>query len=221
VSIAEICQRYRALYMPAVCDALFELGMPERLLPSYLRPLFPDQAFVGVAYTVVGREIMPAVGWDEGVRRMRSYLRVFEQLEPDSVLVSTTPEGFVGHFGELTGNAAQHRGCVGVVLDGNLRDVAGLREIRLPIVYRDFSARNGIGRWEMTAEQVPITIGDVTIDPGDIVIAEFEGVLIVPRAVAEEVLERAEGIVAAEGRVRAEIRNGASPSESFDHHGHI
>ena len=221
MSIAEICQRYRALYMPAVCDALFELGMPERLLPSYLRPLFPDQAFVGVAHTVAGREIVPAVGWDEGVRRMRSYLRVFEELEPDSVLVSTTPESFVGHFGELTGNAAQHRGCVGVVLDGNLRDVAGLREIRLPIVYRDFSARNGIGRWEMAAAQVPITIGDVTIEPGDVVIAEFEGVLIVPWAVAEEVLERAESIVVAEGRVRAEIREGASPSDSFDLHGHI
>lgn len=221
MSIAALCQRYRALYMPAVCDALFELGLPEQLLPSSLRPLFPDQAFVGVAHTVLGREIVPAVGWDEGVRRMRSYLKVFEELEPDSVLVSTTPEGFVGHFGELTGNAAQGRGCVGVVLDGNLRDVAGLRDIRLPIVYRDFSARNGIGRWEMVAEQLPVTIGDVTIEPGDIVMAEFEGVLIIPRAVDETVLERAEGIVEAEGRVREEIRRGTSPSDSFDHHGHI
>lgn len=221
LTIAEICSRFRALYLPAVCDALFELGLPEPLLPSNLRPLFPEQAFVGVAYTVVGKEIVPAVGWDEGVGRMRSYLRVFEQLEPDSVLVSTTPEGFVGHFGELTGNAAQGRGCVGVILDGNLRDVAGLREIGLPIVFRDLCSRNGIGRWEMVAEQVPVTIGDVVVQPGDIVIAEFEGVLIVPRALAEAVLERAESIVVAEGKVRAEIREGATPSESFDHHGHI
>lgn len=216
-----ICQRYRALYMPAVCDALYELGLPEQVLPTTLRPLFPDRGFVGLAHTVAGREIVPAVGWDEGVTRMRSYLEVFEHLQPDSVLVSTTADGFVGHFGELTGNAAQRRGCVGVILDGNLRDVTGLREIGLPVVYRDFSPRNGIGRWEMTGEQVPVQIGDVTIRPGDIVIAEFEGVLIVPRDKAEAVLERAETIVGAEARVRDDIRGGATPSSSFDIHGHI
>ena len=221
MSVQTICQRYRALYMPAVCDALYELGMPEQVLPSTLRPLFPDRGFVGIAHTVAGREISPAVGWDEGVSRMRSYLKVFEHLEPDSVLVSTTTDGFVGHFGELTGNAAQRRGCVGVVLDGNLRDVTGLREIGLPVVYRDFSPRNGIGRWEMTAEQGPVQIGDVTIHPGDIVIAEFEGVLVVPRERAEAVLARSEAIVGAEARVRDEIRSGSTPSDSFDTHGHI
>lgn len=221
MSSLSLCQRYRALYLPAVCDALFELGLPELVLPTTLRPLFPELAFVGEAHTVVGREIDPPVGWDEGVERMRSYLGVFERLLPDSVLVSTTPDSFVGHFGELTGNAAQRRGCVGVILDGNLRDVAGLREIGFPVVYRDFSPRNGIGRWEMVAEQVPVTIGEVTIAPGDIVIAEFEGVLIVPQAQAEAVLERAEAIVAAEGKVRTEIQAGASPSTSFDRHGHI
>ena len=73
MSLADLCQRYRALYMPAVCDALFELGMPEQVLPSSLRPLFPDQAFVGEAYTLIGQEISPPVGWDEGIGRMRSY----------------------------------------------------------------------------------------------------------------------------------------------------
>jgi regulator of RNase E activity RraA len=207
--------------MPAVCDALYELGLREQVLPSTLRPLFPDRGFVGLAHTVAGREISPAVGWDEGVVRMRSYLEVFEHLEPDSVLVSTTADGFVGHFGELTGNAAQRRGCVGVVLDGNLRDVTGLREIGLPVVYRDFSPRNGIGRWEMTAEQEPVQIGDVVIRPGDLVIAEFEGVLVVPREEAGMVLERAEAIVGAEALVRDEIRQGSTPSASFDIHGHI
>jgi 4-hydroxy-4-methyl-2-oxoglutarate aldolase len=221
VSLRALCQRYRALYLPAVCDALYELGLPELVLPTTLRPLFPDQAFVGIAHTVVGREINPPVAWDEGVGRMRSYLDVFEHLQPDSVLVSTTPEGFVGHFGELTGNAAQRRGCVGVILDGNLRDVTGLREIGFPVVYRDLCPRNGIGRWEMTAEQVPVRIGDVTIEPGDVIIAEFEGVLVVPAAQAETVLDRAEAIVAAESSVRTDIRAGASPSASFDRYGHI
>lgn len=216
-----LLDRYRALYLPAVCDALYELGLPELVLPSSLRPLSPEDQFVGEAYTVAGREIVPRVAWDEGVHRMRPYLGVFAHLTPGSVLVSANEGGFVGHFGELTANAAQARGCVGVVLDGNLRDVTGIREIGFPVFYRDFSPRNGIGRWEMIAEQVPVTIGDVTIHPGDIVIAEFEGVLIVPRADAERVLERAESIVGAEREVRTEIRQGSTPEQSFDRHGHI
>ena len=218
---APLLDRYRALYLPAVCDALYELGLPELVLPSTLRPLAPEQQFVGEAYTVAGREIDPPVSWDEGVTRMRPYLGVFERLPQGSVLVSTTAGGFVGHFGELTANAAQARGCVGAILDGNLRDVTGIRDIRFPVFYRDLSPRNGIGRWEMTAEQVPVTIGDVTIRPGDIVIAEFEGVLVGPRSDAERVVGRAEAIVGAEREVRTEIRMGSTPEQSFDRHGHI
>ena len=90
IPLAELCARLRRLYMPAVCDALFELHLEERILPSSLRPLFPEQRIVGEAFTVEGHDI-PDVGWDEGITRMRSYLDVFERLGPDSLLVSSTP----------------------------------------------------------------------------------------------------------------------------------
>ena len=219
--LQELCERYRRLYMPAVCDALFQLGMDEQVLPSWLRPLFPEQRIVGEAYTVAGRDIEPRVGWDDGIVRMRPYLDMFEQLTPDSVLVSTTPGGKVGHFGELTGNAAQAHGCAGVVLDGNLRDIEGLRAIGLQVFYRDLSPLNGIGRWEMVASQQPVTIGEVVVRPGDIVFGEFDGILVVPRADAVTVLETAEAIVGAEELVRAEVQGGDSPWSSFERHGHI
>ena len=63
---AEICARFRGMYVPAVSDAMYELGMPEPVLPTALRPLFPEQSFVGIAFTVEGVEIVPAVSWDEG-----------------------------------------------------------------------------------------------------------------------------------------------------------
>ena len=219
-SLHELCERYRRLYMPAVCDALFELGMDEKVLPSSLRPLFPEQRIVGEAFTVEGHDIA-RVGWDEGIVRMRSYLEVFERLTPDSLLVSTTPGGKVGHFGELTANSARAHGCVGVILDGNLRDIEGLREIGFQVFYRDLSPLNGIGRWEMISSLQPIDIGGVVVSPGDIVFAEFDGILVVPRADAVAVLEKAEEIVGAEGRVRDEVRGGDSPWSSFERHGHI
>ena len=219
-SLHELCERFRRLYLSAVCDALFHLGMEEKVLPSRLRPLDPEQRIVGEAFTVEGHDI-PAVGWDEGIVRMRPYLEVFERLTPDSVLVSTTPGGTVGHLGELTANAARSHGCVGAILDGNLRDIQGLREIGFQVFYRDLSPLNGIGRWEMIASQQPVSIGGVVVHPGDIVFAEFDGILVVPRTDAVTVLERAEEIVGGEGRVRDEVRGGSSPWSSFERHGYI
>ena len=220
MDVHELCERYRQLYLPAVADALYELGLPEQVLPTYLRPLFPEQRLVGHAFTVEGRGLAP-IGWEAGLVRIRSYLEVFERLEPDSLLVSVNPNSHVGHFGELTANSAQAHGCVGCVLDGNLRDIQGMRDIGFQVYYRDLSPLNAIGRWEMIQCQQPVLIGGIAVNPADIVFAEFDGVLVIPHAHAETVLLKAEEIIGAEGRVREEMRQGTSPLESLDRHGHI
>jgi len=217
----ELCARYRKLYMPAVCDALYHLGLDEQVLPTRLRPLFPEQKMVGRAVTVQGQAIEPRLGWEAGIARIRSYLKVFENLPADSVIVSVNPNSHVGHFGELTGNSAQVRGCAGVILDGNLRDIQGLREIGFQVFYRDLSPLNAIGRWEMVATQVPVKIGTVTIHPGDVIFAEFDGVLVIPGNQAEKVLLKAEEIFGAEKLVREDMREGVPPLTGLERHGYI
>jgi len=207
--------------MTAVCDAIYRGGREERVLPSYLRPLFPTQRIVGIARTVLGVPIAEQLPWDEGVQRIQSYLRMFDGIQPDDVLVSVNRDSPVGHFGELTGNAAQVHGCVGVILDGNLRDADGLREIGLQVFYRDMSPLNAIGRWEMAATQVPVTIGDIEIHPGDVIHADFDGILVVPGAEAEQVLLDSETVMAGEDLVRADMREGLSPAEGLEKHGYI
>ena len=221
IPTSELCARYRRICASVVCDALYELGMPERVLPSALKPLLPDVRMAGIAYTLVGRAIRPGVGWDRGLERIKSYLEMFKELTPDSVLVSHNPESEVGHFGELTGNSAQQYGCAGVVLDGNLRDLDGLLDIGLQVFYRDLSPLNAIGRWEMVAFQVPVTIGDVTVEPGDLIVGDRDGVLVVAGSEAERVLEQSESIVGSEKLVRADMRAGATPWEGLERHGHI
>ena len=218
---AELCARYRRLYVPAVCDALYWMGLPEQVLPSYLRPLFPEQRIAGLAHTVQGAPIEPRIGREPGIERITSYLRVFEELTPDSVLVSVSPDTHVGHLGELCCNSAKQHGCAGAILDGNLRDIEGIREIGFQVFYRDLSPLNAIGRWEMVASQVPVTIGDVTVHPGDVILAEFDGILVIPGDNAERVLLRAEEIVGAEELVRADMREGESPLTGLERHGYI
>jgi regulator of RNase E activity RraA len=221
LDVHTMCARYRTLYISGVCDALYHLGLPEQLLPTALRPLFPEQVIVGHAFTVLGHSL-PSIGWDDGSKAIRPYLEIYERLTPDSLIVSVTSDGSpVGHFGELTANAAKSHGCVGVVLDGNLRDIHGLRDIDFQVFYRGLSPLNAIGRWEMVTSEAPVTIGDVTIRQGDIVFGEFDGILVIPREQAQQVLEQAEAIVEAEGRVRREVRGGTPPWESFQRHGHI
>ena len=175
---------------------------------------------VGEAFTIEGRSI-EKVDWDTGLARIRSYLEIFELIRPDTILVSVNPDSQVGHFGELTANAAQVRGCVGVVLDGNLRDTEGLRAIGFQVFYRDLSPLNAIGRWEMVAALQPVTIGSVTVHPGDIIFGEFDGVVVIPGAEAERVLVKAEEIVSAEESVRKEMRTGSAPWAGLERHGHI
>ena len=216
-----ICSRFRAIPTPVICDAMYELGIPEQVLSSRLRPLLPTKRVAGAAFTLMGRAIEPEVGWDAGISRMQPYLRIFEELESDSVIVSVNPDSRVGHFGELTGNAAKAKGCQGVILDGNLRDTEGLLRIGFQVFYSELSPLNGIGRWEMSEKQNPVTIDGVTILPGDIIIGDFDGVVVVPRADAERVLLEAESIDVAEAKVRAEAVEGVPPMESFERHGHI
>ena len=218
---AELAARYRRISASVVCDALYSMGLPEQVLPSCLRPLFPEQRMAGQAFTLRGEPIDPPIPWEPGIERIASYLEMFEQIHPHSILVSVNPNSHVGHFGELTGNAAQHRGCAGVVLDGNLRDTEGLRDIGLQVFYRDLSPLNAIGRWEMTGLQVPVTVGGVVIHPGDLIVGDFDGVLAVPAASAEQVLIRAEEITEAEGRVRVDMRAGLTPMDGLAKHGHI
>lgn len=207
--------------MPVVCDALYELGLPERVLSSQLRPLLPDQRIVGHAFTVQGAAIDPIVGWDEGKLRISSYLEAFQRIEKDHVIVSSNPKSSVGHFGELTGNSALKNGCVGVILDGNLRDTSGLKEIGLQVFYKDLSPLNGIGRWEMLSCQEKVVIDGIDVFPGDIVVAEFDGVLIVPGTEAERVLIKSEEIAGIELLVRSDMKLGVSPLEGLTRYGHI
>ncbi len=217
----ELCERFRRIPMTAVADAIYRAGDTEQVLPSRLRPLFAEKRVVGIARTVVGRGFDERRPWPEGVERIGSYLRMFDGIQPDDVLVSVNRDSPVGHFGELTGNAAQVHGCVGVILDGNLRDTDGLRAIGLQVFYRDLSPLNAIGRWEMAATQVPVTIGDVEIHPGDVIHADFDGILVIPAGDAERVLLDSETVMAGEDLVRDDMRRGLSPAEGLERHGYI
>ena len=169
-------RRYRKLYMPAVCDALYELGLPERFSPPRSGRSSPsNDRRRGVHGQRPRDRAAPRLGRGNQADHVRTS-RCSSASSPTRSWCTSNGDSPVGHFGELTANSASQQGCVGCILDGNLRDIEGLREIGFQVFYRDLSPLNGsaAGRW--SPRRSPSQSGASTVDPGDIVIGEFDGV---------------------------------------------
>lgn len=114
---------------------------------------------------------------------------------------------------------AVQKGCRGVILEGGTGDLQLIKEISFPIYCRFTSPASSIGRWSIRAYQVPIKIGDTGINPGDFIIADIDGVVVVPKEIAWDVLLEAEATVRKESKMRAELRDWKSIIEVFDTYG--
>ena len=105
------------------------------------------------------------------------------------------------------------------MIDGGCRDTRFIAEEGFPVFTRFVTPEDSTWRWEVTATQVPIEIGGVRIAPGDWVVGDEDGVVVVPQDVASEVLEEAERKAATENEIRAAVRAGTSPLEAFERYG--
>ena len=129
-------------------------------------------------------------------------------------------------FGELIALGMQRRGCSGAVIDGGIRDIEWIEKQRLPVYARYRTPVQSIGRWRVTAWQVPVDMPGanskrVRVSPGDFVLADADGIIVIPARVAEKVLERAERLTAKEVRIRRDLGKGASLEDVLKRYGHV
>jgi regulator of RNase E activity RraA len=212
---AELCDRYEALYPGAVADSLDELGYERRTLPSAIDGLTHETRVAGIAYPVRGHPVETA-DYDENVRR---FLRMLGDAPEHSVLVYETNDEEAAHLGELSTTALAAGGCRGAVIDGGVRDVRFVLEQGFPVFARYRTPADAPPRWRLDEWGVPARVGGVEVRPGDVVVGDVDGVVCVPRAVAEEVLERAEETAETEDEIRELVREGVDPLEAFERFG--
>jgi regulator of RNase E activity RraA len=211
----DLCDRYAALYPGAVTDALDEIGYGSRALPSAIGPLTPDTRMAGIAYPIHG---YPDEDCDYDAN-MRRFLRMLGDAPESSVVAYETRDEEAAHIGELSTTALQAQGCRGAVVDGGVRDVRYIIDQGFPLFSRYRTPADAPPRWSLAEWDVPITIGDVEVRPGDVLVGDVDGVVCVPRGVREAVLERAEGTVETEDAVRDAIRDGVDPLDAYEEHG--
>ena len=147
-------------------------------------------------------------------------IRMLESIKSGTVSVWSSEGHFASaHWGEIMSNAARERGCTGAVVDGGLRDTRFVLQMGFPVFCRFRCLASSIGRWEIKEWMVPIRVGDTAISPDDCVFGDCDGVVVIPKALAVEVLLKTEEIVKRENAMRADLAKGITVSEVYKKHG--
>jgi 4-hydroxy-4-methyl-2-oxoglutarate aldolase len=213
--LAELATRFSALYTGAITDVLDRHGYLQQTLPSSLRPLAEGMRLAGPAFPVEGRP-HPGVDYDASIRGV---LAMLGEVPAAHVVVYQTHDSSSAHLGELSVTSLKGRACAGAVIEGGCRDVEYIVREGFPVFSRYVTPQDCVGRWEVVARDVPITIGGVRIEPGDYVVADTDGVVAVPSAVRDLVLEESEEVVTTESEIRAAVRAGELPLAAYERYG--
>jgi 4-hydroxy-4-methyl-2-oxoglutarate aldolase len=198
-------------YSGALSDILDEMGWRNQTLPASIQSMEPGQTLVGRAMPLFGE---PTNSSDPEVIFV-PFLKMLGELKPGDVIVSQPNDTTCAHLGELSSETAKFRGAAGAVIDGGVRDTEYIRKLGFPVFARYRTPRDIGARWRLLAYNVPVTIGGVRIEPGDLVCGDCDGVVIVPRQIAEDVISKAEHVVDTENMVRTSIMEGMHPLEAY------
>ena len=210
-------RRFARLYTAAITDVMDEMGMQRQTLPSALQPLTPNMRVAGYAFTARGR---PHRGSPrERDATLRRFLGMIGAVPSDSVLVLASNDSVAAHFGELSMEALRRRKVRGAVIDGATRDAAYIARTGFPTFVRYRTPQDSVPRWRVTDWGQPLTIGGVRVALGDIVVGDLDGIVVVPRRAAHEVLTRCEKLVGTENKVRAAVKRGMTPLEAYEKFG--
>lgn len=205
------------LFTAVLSDTLDGLGYRHQALPPEIRPLDDSLVMAGRARTGLYREVFHV---EPGENPYELEIALVDDLKPGEVAVlACCGSRRIAPWGELLSTAARARGAAGCVTDGFVRDVRPTREMRFPVFHGGIAPLDSKGRGKVTAIDVPVEIGGVLVEPGDLVFGDADGVVVVPRAIEGETIAAALAKLDGENKTREALERGEKLADVFKRHG--
>jgi 4-hydroxy-4-methyl-2-oxoglutarate aldolase len=210
-----LADRLEGCYSGAVYDVLRAKGHVQQTLPQYLRPLNLQHKLAGPVFTVEGKR-------DDSLDAHQSLLKWCELLSKapaNTVLVCQPNDHTLAHMGELSSETLVYKKVLGYIVDGGCRDSAFIENLGFPVFCKYFTPVDVVAKWAATAFGEPVQIGEVTIHTGDYVLGDRDGIVIIPGAIIEEVVQQTEEVLRTENLVRKAILQGVDPVAAYLQYG--
>lgn len=217
----QIRLRYLKVDTSNVADVLDGMGYLNQGLSPEFAP-YPANAgrIAGWAYTIRGQMTPYAMGGDA------DKMKACQGLSAGEISVWSGDGEGICYFGELIAIGMKERGCTGALVDGGVRDIRWIGDHGFPVFAKYRTPVQSIGRWKVTACQVPVFVrgagaSHITVQPGDFILGDDDGVIVIPADIAEKVLVEAERLTEVEKNIREELRKGMTLAEALAKFGHV
>lgn len=217
----DIRQRFAKVDTANVADVLDTLGYLDCGLAQEFSP-YPAHGgrLAGWAYTIRGQMTPYPQGGDA------AKMEACHGISEGEISVWSGDGEGICYFGELIALGMKERGCVGALVDGGIRDVRWIGEHGFPVYARYRTPVQSIGRWKVTDRQVPIYLRGATstyvqVRPGDFILADEDGAIVIPMEVVEQVLIEAEKLTDTERQIRGELAKGLTLAQALEQYGHV
>jgi 4-hydroxy-4-methyl-2-oxoglutarate aldolase len=203
------------LYSAVLSDALDELDRRDQVMRERIRPVYLKACFAGWARTIQWRDMHYIPDDPYGLE-----IEAIDSILPGEVVVVSTAESIRNApWGELMSTAARTRGARGAIVDGLIRDVKTIEKLGFQIFASGIKPVDSRGRGQVVDYNVPIECGGVLVHPGDLIVADYDGVVAIPAELVAPVIERARAKVTKENQSRAALTKGAFLSEVYAKYG--
>lgn len=207
----QLSERLARCHTAAIHDVMRSHGLSDFVLPPELRPLLPDKVIAGPAFTFRGH-IDPAIAPHDTYLAWTGFLA---DVPAGSIAICQPNDRTVAHMGELSAETLKLRGVHGYIVDGGCRDTAFIRRLGFPVWYRYATPSDIVGRWLPEGFGESIMIDRVSIRMGDYLVADDDGVVVIPGHRVTEIVAETEEVMGRENRVRQAILEGMNPRDAY------
>ena len=211
----ELTERLARCYTGAVHDVLRMMGHEDVVLPPAIKSIAPGIKLAGPAWTVAGHLDRTKTRHDT----LLAWCTLLARAPAQHVIVCQPNNHEVALMGELSAHTLKARGVLGFVVDGGSRDTELVIEQGFPVFCAFLTPADIVARWVPDRFGEPVTIGAVTVATGDYVLGDRDGVVVIPAAIAGEVIARTEEVVATESDMRRALIDGMDPVAAYNEYG--